>query len=101
MRGIGGRLEEIVKTARCRFGVMIDRGQQAVAVGANAYPLAGGCTMADRAVHLVAAQHQLDRPADQPGRQDSEDLRSGGKALGAEAATEEGAADGALLRRLA
>ena len=33
--------------------------------------------MADRAVHLLAAQHQLDRPADQPRRQDAENLRPG------------------------
>ena len=98
MRGVGGRLEEIVEGARCGLGVMIDRGQQAVAVGADAKPLAGGRAMADRAVHLFAAQHELDRPADQSSRHDAEDLRPGDQALGAEAAAEEGAADMNLLR---
>jgi hypothetical protein len=43
MRGVGGRLEEVVEGARHRLRVMIDRGQQAVAVSANAKPLAGRC----------------------------------------------------------
>ena len=49
--------------------------------------------MAHRAIHLFTAQHEFDGPADQPGRQDAEQLRTGNKALGAEATAEEGAAD--------
>src|SRR3982074_239446 len=78
---------------------MIDRGQQAVAVGADAKPLAGGRTMAHRTVHVFTAQHELDRPADQPGRQDAKDLRSRNQAFRSEAATQEGAANMDLLRR--
>ena len=81
MRGVGGRLEEIVEGARRRLGVMVDRGQHAIAVGADAQRLAGRRTMADRAVHLFTAQHELDRLADQPRRQDAEDLRPRDQAL--------------------
>jgi hypothetical protein len=81
MRGVGGRLEEIIEAARRRFGVMIDRGQQAVTVGANAKPLPGGRTMADGAIHVFAAQHELDRPADQSSRHDAEDLWPGDQAF--------------------
>ena len=40
---------------------------------ADAKP-SGGCrrTMTHRPVHMLTAQHQLDRPADHPGRQDTE-----------------------------
>jgi hypothetical protein len=76
MRGVGGRLEEIVEGARCGLRVMIDCGQPAVTVGADAEPLAGGRTIAHRTVHLFAAQ-ELDRPADKSGRQDAEDQRPG------------------------
>ena len=78
---------------------MIERGQRAVAADAQAQPLARRRAMADRAVHLVAAQHQLDRPPDQPGGEDAQDLRPGDQALRAEAAAEERAADKDLLRR--
>ena len=99
MRGVGGRLEEVVEGARRRLGVMIDRGQRAVAVGAHAQGLPRRRAMADRAVHLLAAQHQLDRPADQPRRHDAEHLRPRDEALGAEAAAEERTADVDVLRR--
>ncbi len=81
-----------------RFRAMIDRGQQAVAVDANAKCLAGRRTMAYRAVHLFTAQHEFDRSADQSGRHDAEDLRPGHQALGAEAASQKGAANVDLLR---
>ncbi len=96
---IGRRLEEIVERARCGLGVMIERGQTALAVGADAKPLPGRRAMADRAVHLLAAQHQLDGSSDQSGRHDAENLRPGDQALGAEAAAEERAADMNLVRR--
>ena len=67
VRGVGGRLEEVVEGARHRLGVMIERGQRAIAVGAEAQGLARRRAMADRAVHLLAAQHELDRAADQRG----------------------------------
>ena len=78
---------------------MIDRGEHAVAVDADAHGLAGRRAMADRAVHLLTAQHEFDRLADQPRRQDAEHLRSGDKTLGAETAAEEGAADMDIRRR--
>src|SRR5260221_11722473 len=78
--------------------MMIDRGQHAVAVSADAQRLAGRRTMAHRPVHLFTAEHELDRPADQSGRQDAEDLRPGDEALGAEAAPQEGAANMDRLR---
>src|SRR6202048_2063532 len=99
MRGVGGRLEEIVESARCDLRVMIDRGQQAVAVRPDAKPLAGGRTMAHRTVHVFTAQHELDRPPDQSGRQDAEDLRSRDQALRSEAASEKRAANMNLVRR--
>ena len=99
VRDVGGRLEEIVERARRGLGVMVDRRQRAVAVGAQAQRLPRRRAMADRAVHLLAAQHQLDRPADQPRRHDAENLRPGDQALGAEAAAEERAADMDVLRR--
>src|SRR5258708_36244279 len=77
---------------------MIDCCQPAVAVGADTEPLAGGRTMAHRTVHVLAAQHELDRLADQSGRHDAEDLRPGDQALAAEAAAQEGAANMDLLR---
>ena len=98
MRGVGGRLEEVVEAARHGLGVMIDRGQQAVAVGANAKPLPGGRAVADGAIHVFAAQHELDRPADHSSRHDAEDLWPGDQAFRSEAATQEGAADMNLVR---
>src|SRR6202034_2514790 len=99
MRGVGGRFEEVVEAARRRLGVMIDRGQQAVVVSANAKPLAGGRAMADGAIHVFTAQHQLDRPADQSSRHDAEYLWPGDQAFRSEAAAQEGAADVNLVRR--
>ena len=55
--------------------------------------------MADRAVHLVAREHQLDRPAEHARREDAQDLRPGEDRLRAEAAAEEGRADQHVLRR--
>jgi hypothetical protein len=78
---------------------MIDRGQQSVAVDADAQPLAGGRAMAHRAVQVFTAQYELDRPADQPRRHDTENLRSRDQAFRAEAASEERAANMNLVRR--
>ncbi len=76
VRGVGGRFVEVVEGAGGDLGVMIDRGEPARVVDAEAQFLARGGAMADRAVHVFTAQHQLDRPADQPRRQDAEHLRS-------------------------
>ena len=57
--------------------------------------------MADRPVHLVAPQHELDRAPDQPGGENAEDLRAGDHPLRAEAAAQERAADMDLFRRQA
>jgi len=46
--------------------MMVDGRERAVAVGTQAQPLPRRRPMADRAVHLLPAQHQLDGPADQP-----------------------------------
>ena len=92
-------LEEIVEAARGCPHMVVDRRQRAVAVGAEAERLACRRSMADRAVHLFPAQHQLHRPPDQAGGQDAQHLRPRDHALGAEAATQEGAADQDILRR--
>src|SRR6267154_4963138 len=99
MRGVGGRFVEIVERARYRLGVVVDRGEPAIAVDADAKRLPGRRAVADRTVHMFTAQHELDRLADQPRRQDAKDLRSGNQSLGAEAAAEVRAADMDLVRR--
>src|SRR5260370_26951723 len=98
MRGVGGRVEEIVEGVRHCFRAMIDRGEQAGAVDANAKWLTRRRAMAYRAIHLFTAQHEFDRSADQSGRHDAEDLRPGHQALGAKAASQKGAANVDLLR---
>ena len=99
VRGVGGGFEEIVKAARHGLRVMIDRGQPPIGIDADLKPLPGGRAMADRPVHLLAAQHQLDRPADQPGGQDAEHLRPGDHALRSEAAAEKRTANLDLVGR--
>ena len=44
MRGVGGRLEEIVERAGEHLGVMVDRGQPAIAVGADAQSSGGSAS---------------------------------------------------------
>ncbi len=78
---------------------MVEGRQHALAVHADAQRLPRRWSMADGPVHLVAAKHQLDRSADQPGRQNAEDLRPGDEALGAEPTAQKGAADVDVLRR--
>src|SRR5437016_12236135 len=86
MRGVGRRLVEIVEAGGGDLGVMIDRGKRAIAGGADAQPLAARRTMPDRPVHVLTAQHELDRPSDQPRRQNAENLWSGNQPFRAEAA---------------
>ena len=99
MGGTGSRLEEIVECARHRPGAMIDRNQLAVLVGAQAQGLPRRRPVADRTVHLLAPQHELDRLPDHAGRDDAENLRSGDQAFAAETAAEKRAADVNVVRQ--
>ena len=89
MRDPAGRLEEVVERARRGEGVVIDRCEMPVLVGAEAERLPGRRAMPDRAEHLLAPGDQLDRTADQAGGHDAQHLRRPDGALGAEAAAEE------------
>src|SRR5260370_12260993 len=89
VRNIGRRLEEIVERARHRLGAMIERGQRAVAVGAETQGLPRRRAMTHRAEHLLASQHELDRPTHGAGGDGAENLRSGDQTFAAEAAAEE------------
>src|SRR4029434_2048511 len=80
---------------------MIYGRQSPLIVHAEAQPLTRGRTMAHRAVHLLPAQHELDRPADQTCRQYAEDCWSGQQPLGAEASAKEGTANPDILWRQA
>ncbi len=76
MRDVGGRLEEVVEGARHGLGPMLERGQLAAIVGADPQGLTGRRPVSHRAVHLLAAQHQLHRLSHHARRHDAEDLRS-------------------------
>src|ERR1700754_3805039 len=78
---------------------MIERGQRAILVGTHPQGLPRRRPVTDRAIHLLAPEHELDRPPDHTGRHDAENLRSGNKAFAAEAATEEWTADVNVARR--
>src|SRR5215472_1672845 len=78
---------------------MIERGQGAVPIGAETQGLPRRRAMPDRTEHLLAAQHELDRPARDAGRDGAENLRSGDEAFAAEPAAEERAANVNLVRR--
>ena len=78
---------------------MIERGQLAAAVRAHAQGLPRRSPVSHRAVHLLAAQHQLDRLSHHTRGDDAENLRPGDEALGAEAAAEERTADVDLVGR--
>ena len=65
---------------------MIECDQRAVAVGAEAQSLPRRRAVAYRTEHLIASQHQLDRPAYGAGSDGAENLRSGHQTFGAEAA---------------
>src|SRR6266699_3857244 len=99
MRGVGRRLVEIVEAGGGDLVVMIDRGKRAIAGGADAQPLAARRTKPDRPVHVLTAQHELDRPSDQPRRQNAENLWSGNQPFRAEAAAEIRAANMDLAGR--
>src|ERR1700722_11683413 len=93
MRSIGGRLEEVVKSARRRLGSMIERFKRAVVVGTNPESLSRRRPMPHRTKHLLATEHQLDRFTDHAGCHDAENLRAGDHAFGAKTAAEERTAD--------
>ena len=99
MRGVGGGLEEIVERARRDLRVMVDRSQNAIGIGADAHPLAGSRTMAHGTIHLFTAQHEFDRPADQPCCKNAEHLRPLEQTFRAEAATEIWTANMDFVRR--
>src|SRR5271155_4591340 len=99
MGGMGSRLEEIVERARHRLGAMINSDQLAVLVGAQAQGLPRRRSVADRTVHLLPPQDELDRLSNHAGRDDAENLRSGDQALATETAAEKRAADVNVVRR--
>ena len=76
VRGVGGRFEEVVEGAGRGPGVVA---RVPSACRRASVPMRSVCrvgrAMPDGAEHLLAAQHQLDRPADQTGRHDAQDLR--------------------------
>ena len=78
---------------------MVDGGQLAGLVGTQCQSLPCRRPMAGGAIHLLAAQHELDRPADHTGRNDAKNLRTGDKSFGAKTTADEGAADVDLVRR--
>ena len=92
VRGIGRRLDEIVEAAGRGERVVLERRQPAFAIHAEPQLLARRAPMADRAVHLVARQHQLDRARQHARGEDRQNVVAGQKRLRAEAAAEEGAA---------
>src|SRR5437868_438501 len=98
MRGVGGGLEEIVERACCDLRAMIERSQNAIGISADAHALAGRRTMAHGAIHLFTAQHEFDRPADQPRCTNAEHLRPLEQTLRAKAATEIWTANMDLVR---
>ena len=99
MGGIGCRFDEIVERAGGGLGVVAQRRQPALLVGAHAQRLPGGGAVPDGAEHLLSPQHQLDRAADEAGGHDAEDLRPLDQPLRPEAAAEERAADVDALGR--
>src|SRR5579863_1427327 len=98
MRDHGGRLEEFVEAAGCDLGVMRQRSQSAIAIGAEADGLARRGAMTDWTVHLVTSQYKLYRSASQPGRKDAQHLRSRDQPLRSEATSQERAPDQDVLR---
>src|SRR6516165_8476384 len=89
VRYVGGRLKEIVERARHSLGVMIERLQSTVTISAETQGLPRRCAVSYRTKHLLAAQHELDRPARDPGSDDAKNLRSRDEAFAAEAAAQE------------
>src|SRR6478672_9397080 len=96
---VGGRLEKIVERARHRLGVMVERGERALTIGAETQGLPRRRAVPYRTEHLLAAQHKFDRPARDAGTDYAKNLRSGDEALAAEAAAQKRAANVNRLRR--
>ena len=93
LRSSRRRLEEVVECARSGFGIVRERRQLAVLVGADAQRLPRRRPMTDRTEHLFARQHELDRPPGHARGHDAEHLRPCNEALAAEAAAEKRTAD--------
>ena len=72
---------------------MIEGGQSAVTIRAEAQGLPRQRAVPYWTEHLLAAQHKLDWPARDAGRDDAENLRSRVEAFTAEAAAQERAAN--------
>ncbi len=88
-RGIGRRLEKFVEAGRGRNRVVMQGGEAAFAVGADAQLLPGVAAMPDRAIHLCPGEHEFYRPAEHARSQYGQDLRTVEDRLRAEAATQE------------
>ena len=99
VRNVGGRLEEIVERARRRLGVMIERGQRRRHRRCRGARSAASARDGRPAEHLLAAQHQLDRPADQRAAMTPSTCGPEIMPFAAEAAAEKRAADVDLVRR--
>jgi len=98
-RCVCSRLEKIVETRRGGERMMMQCGDAAVIVGADAQPLPGRAAMANRAVHLAARIHQLDRTVQHARRDDCKNLRAVCESFRAESATDERRTDQDILRR--
>src|SRR5262245_23422390 len=90
---VGSRLEEVVERTRDRLGVMIEREQIAILVGAQAQGLPRRRPVAYRTEHLFTTQDELDWPSHSASRDGAENLRSGDEAFAAKAAAEKRAAN--------
>src|SRR5215510_11717950 len=77
---VGSRLEEVVERTRDRLGVMIEREQIAILVGAQAQGLPRRRPVAYRTEHLFTTQDELDWPSHGASCDGAENLRSGDEA---------------------
>jgi hypothetical protein len=81
-------LDELAQKRGLHGGLVDDRGQAPVGVGAEAQPLDRGRPVAGEVEHLLATHSDARRPADEPcGERGQDDVRSG-RALRAEPAAD-------------
>ena len=99
VRSVGRGFDELVEAAGHRDRVMLQRGEPAVGIHSQAQTLLRGAAVADGPEHLVARQHQLDRPPKHARGKNGQDVRAVHDRLRAEAAAEEGAAQKHVLGR--
>jgi hypothetical protein len=91
--GIAGELRDgldpsVVHGADRRGGLVIDGHQPAIAGGTEPHPLERLRPVADGREHLRPGQHQLDRAADDPGRERGQDHVRPGAESGPEPASQ-------------